>query len=578
MLTLRRRPQSGQTIVLLALLLGILMVIVSLVIDVGSTHRVRAETHYVCDAASLAGMAEWTATHDSDLARARALDICARNGYVVGQNGVDLIRAWGYNHLSYNETAEVPKDPSDTDRYYVQIHRELPQYIANIIGIGRTGVLLRAVAALLGTVPIDASIYGGIGFPDKANLAQFGPDAPFTFGDPYSTKKLDNGSDNPYYNPSGYRYDLFIPDDYESSPGHQMVRIEIFDPDTINRGNHVSTQPSRLQSTDGDPSEPEVGGIDEIRAPPPNGNAGTSPAQFPTRSTQIDFRVVDNLGNIVLTATYGPNSNTPFYLQPEDPAGGAPHTAVDSGDGRAQIATDLHWVTPQGFQFDAAAFQQPLRLMVQTVSGSSEDGYGLRMGKPRSAGQTFDPVRDAVAGSSALAIYGAGKLPINFSATDVTRMPIGEVPSNAEAVIVTNFDTDVGSQFSHLSITSFDSTTGQGDYPVLWPAPSSASGEFVVTDPSGNKYYTVMNGGLSGNGQFHSDTLDIPPNVVVPRTDGNGNLLLDGSGNIEVVDTRAFEGGTLGVSYSAGQSDTSIWEVSFDTNGLPGSQHIVLIR
>lgn len=343
-----RRRLGGQTIVLLALVLGIIMIIAALVIDVGATHRVRAETHYVCDAASLAGIAEWVASRDAGMARARALEICRRNGYVVGQNGVTHIRAYGYNHATYNPATGAPIDPPNIDRYYVEIARELPQYIANIIGIGRTGVFLRAVSALLGSVPIDVS-FGQMGFPDRANLAQFGPDAPFTFGDPYSTRRLDNGQPNELYNPLGYRYDLYIPPDVPNG----IVRIEIFDPDTINDpakiagGRHVVKNPSRLQDTNeandpanGLPTEPELGGLDEIRRPPPNGNGDTAPgADFVANSTQTEWTIVDGAGNTIARATYGPRENTPFYLHRED-CTGPPHTAVDSGNGMAQLATD----------------------------------------------------------------------------------------------------------------------------------------------------------------------------------------------------------------------------------------------
>ncbi|NUP99272.1 MAG: Tad domain-containing protein [Armatimonadetes bacterium] len=582
----RSSRESGQTIVMLALVLGILMIIAALVIDVGSTHRVRTETQYVCDAGALAGIAELMVTQDPSLARAKAMEVIRRNGYAVGTDGITSIEAASFNHLKW--PYEPPAagggmnpanlDVPNSDRYIVNIHRELPQYFASIIGIRRTGTLQSAVAAILGAVPIDADLGSRVGFPDRANLAQFGPAAPYTFGDPYSTQRLDNGAPNPTYNPDGYTYDIVVPADLLASTGSSFVRLEIFDPDTINRGNHVAKQPSRMQDTNGDPTEPETGGIDEIRAPPPDGNADTNAAQFPTRSTETEFTLRDSHGQVIATARYGPTENTPFWLHREAPASNAPHVATHADPAQAQIATDIKWVTPQGFEFDTATYPGPYRVNVRTVSGSSENGYSLRISIQRPNGQAYNPATHGVTDSSALAIYGRGKVPINFSTSDVTKIPIGNVPSGAEQVVVTNFDTDVGSQSVVYTMSSFDTTTGQGEYPVLFPAPANASGANVVTDTNGNKYFTSQNGQLSPNGQFRTDSYDIPQTVAVPQTDGSGNLVFDGNGRITVMDTRDFEGGELEITYTAGAHDTSIWEVSFSGPPTPGLQQIVLIR
>ncbi|MCC7495635.1 MAG: Tad domain-containing protein [Fimbriimonadaceae bacterium] len=574
---LRQRRRAGQTIVLLALVLGILMIMAALVIDVGSTHRVRTETQYVSDAGALAGIAELLNSRDVNAARTKALEVCRLNGYSVGSNGVTMIIARAFNHNAWPEEDPSKIDVADSDRYEVTIHRELPQYIANIIGIGRTGTIQGAVAAIIGSVPIDAALGSLLGLPDEANLSQFGPDAPYTFGDAYSTKRLDNGAPNPRYDPLGYIYDLAVPDDLQSSTGSAFVRVEIFDPDTINRGTHVAKQPSQL-TYGADRSEPSGGGMDEIRATPPNGNADTNPAQFPTRSTQTDFTLVDRNGQVIATASYGPTGNTPFWTIRQAPASDALNNASHADPAQAQIATDLKWITPQGFEFDTRLHPRPYNMRVKTISGSSENGYMLRVGAQRASGVVYDPVTHGTTASSSIAVYARGKVPINFRTSDVSKIPIGNVPSSAKQVIVTNFDADVGSQSVKFSMSSFDSSSGQGKYPVLWPAPPSASGSNVVTDTNGSKYYTNVPGTLSPNGEFRTDTIDIPQTVAVPQTDGNGNLLLNGAGRVVVVDTRPFEGADLEISYTSGQYDTSVWECSFIGPPGGGQQRIVLIR
>lgn len=583
----RRRRESGQTIVALALVLGILMIVCALVIDVGSTHRVRTETQYVCDAGALAGIAEIANSKDPSIAYTKAIEICRRNGYAVGQNGVTKIEAMAFNHQAWPEEDPSKINVADSDRYQVTIHRELPQYIANIIGIGRTGTQQKAVAALLGEVPIDVDFGSTVGFPDRANLSQFGPDAPYTFGDSYSTKRLDNGTPNPTYSPIGYEYDIVVPSDLQASSGSSFVRLELFDPDTINRGTHVVTQPSRQVDTNGDPTEPEQGGLDEIRWPPPNGNANTNPAQFPGNSTQTEFRVYDRTGKLIVSAQYGPKSVTPFWYHRQAPASDpintpGPVTGNPVQDSQLQRATDLRWITPQGFEFDTALHPGPYKMQVQTLSGSSENGYGLRISTQRASGAAFDPATHGVTNSSSLAMYGRGKVPINFSVSDVTKIPIGNVPSGAEQVVITNFDTDVGAQSVNFSMSSYDATTGQGKYPVLFPVapPSNPNNPPAgyVRDSAGLWYSSVVPGKLSSNGTWATSSFDTPSPVIVPQTDGNGNLVFNGQGRITVVDSRQFEGGDLEVTYTAGQADTSVWEVSFSGPPVSGQQHIVLIR
>lgn len=581
MLSRRIARRRGQTIVFLALALGMILAAGALVIDNGTKHRVRAQTQHAADAAALAGMAEFAATRDGTAARDKALEVLAENGYQSGQRGVVGIELWAYDADNYNATTSLPKDPLTGNRYSCKIFRELPQNIAATFGVRRTQVEGFAVAALIGAVPIDIDFETNMGFPDKANLAQFGPDAPYTFGDAYSTRMLNDGSPNPLYNPSGYRFDMFVPDDLEASTGSSFVRVEIFDADTINRGPHVVKNPSRLQDTDGDPTEPEVGGLDEIRATAAaGGDVATSPQQFSGRSTQTEWQILDADNVVVATASYGPLSNTPFWFHDEAPAAGPPRTAqaFHAESWRRQIGLDLKWITPEGFEFDISNYRLPFRVMVRTVHGSSENGYSMRVSAQRPDGEKYDPMTYGTTDTAALAMYGYGRVPINFPATDVTQIPIGSVPSAASDIVITNYDTDIGSQYSKFTMTGYDATTGQGDYPVLFPAPPSATGANVVRDTSGNKYYTYLNGHLSANGQWETDHVDIPEEVVIPQTNGSGALVFNPQGRITIVDQRDFEGAELRITYSAGAHDTSVWEVSFSGDAGTGDQQILLIR
>jgi len=614
--TLRRRRHRGQTIIGLALLAGILMTVAALVIDLGTQGRIASEEQYVCDTGALAGIAEVVNSGDSATARQRVMDWLAQVGYKQGEQGVEKIEAWAYHRDRWSVEHGGPIDEADSDRYRVTIRRHHPTYFAGIIGVTANWVERTATAAYLETVPIDVSFDAGIGmgqganggsevtdlattttkgkkgdapaaptapkqfgFPTVAWLSQFGPLGDYALGDAFNMPLADHGDPNPTYMANGIPYDIYLPPDWGKG-GNTMLRIELFDPDTINQGDHVTPKPTFLTDTDGDPSEPEVGCMDEIHAPPPSSNALTKPATFPERSTQTEFRLVDAAGKSVATASYGPQSNTPFWMHREAPASDTPHTAAHADPAQAQIATDLHWVTPQGFEFDTTAFKGPFRMWVKTVAGSSENSFSMRASKQRPHGDAFDPLTYGTTPSGALSMYAAGRVTINFPGITHTILPIANVPADTKSVTISNFDTEVGASSLEFGVVSYDAKTGQGNYPVLFPV--NHGGKNVVSDSTGQRYELSVTGTRSPTKQWRTDTFDIPAEVVVPKTDGKGNLVYDESGNIIIIDRRTFEGGDVNIDYRAGNPgnhDTSSWECGYTSRGRGrGAGIIVLIR
>jgi len=215
---------------------------------------------------------------------------------------------------------------------------------------------------------------------------------------------------------------------------------------------------------------------------------------------------------------------------------------------------------------------------VRTLSGSSENGFTMRVSAHRQAGASFGPLVHGVTQTSALGIFARGRLPINFADSGVTKIPIASVPAGARELTVTNFDTDVGAQNLKFTLSSFDSTTGQGRYPVLFEAPPGAHKGDLNEDTDGRKYVLEVSGNLSGDAEYASTTLMVPNPVFVPQTDGNGEAIYNQAGKVTIVAQRTFEGGNIEISYSAGQHDTSVWEVAFVGSPSMGGMRIVLIR
>ena len=107
---------------------------------------------------------------------------------------------------------------------------------------------------------------------------------------------------------------------------------------------------------------------------------------------------------------------------------------------------------------------------------------------------------------------------INFDQTGTSQVRMGYVPATATSVTITKFDTDVGSK------------------------------SIAYEDDNGNKWSGVLN---SGNGAFSTDTINLGSN---------------------------YPGGNWIVDYTAGSSDTSVWDMSYVGPSTTTSGYVRLIR
>ncbi len=406
--------RNGQSIVLFLILLGIMAGIMSLSFDMGRGYLLKTRMQSAADAASLAAARELPFI---GTANAVAMNYAQRNGFV---NGVDGI------------TVEAFPYPSKSNWYYVKISGPSNHLIAPLIGFRQATVSVMAVSEFNAYLPLDISGGGQYGTNGIVTLSVFGPYAYYSYGDAFSTKWLDNGSLNPDYKANGYDFVLNVPNDYYAKNGTNLVKLEIFDPDTYNNG--------------GTDAYPGVR-IDEIRSAP----GGSHPQPSNQRNTTVySLYAPDNTPNdysddvLVATAVYGPNVTT----------------------------TDMKWVTPSGFTFNINNYGTGnYRVNVKSTDGSSENGFNLRAGPSTGA---FDP-------ANGTSINALGALPMNFNGSGVVTVKLGYVAGEAAGknMHVNKFDTDVGAK----SITyKCDALPGQ------WTGTLSDNGKWkedIVSIPAG---------------------------------------------------------------------------------------------
>jgi hypothetical protein len=209
--------QNGQTIVLFALTFIALLALIGLAVDAGFLFARRSQLSAAVDAAVLAGVTE--------------LDQAG----VAGAN----IRARQF--LSANNLPEVAiaslRGSADTDilgarKYTITVTWPVDLYFLPLLGFESLDLTDSASAAYFPLVDIYSSRRVEEGIVGTSNQAIFGPQICTRFGDPFSPW-------NSQFAPGAYsyKYRILIPPDYPSD----IVRVEIYDPDSINQDPNAHT-------------------------------------------------------------------------------------------------------------------------------------------------------------------------------------------------------------------------------------------------------------------------------------------------------------------------------------------------
>lgn len=406
--------------------LPVIFGITAVVVDMGNLYAKRAATQRAADAAALAGAQEWnldyttgaaTADSSSNVVRV-ALQYAALNGYSAANGAIVTVD---------------PAMGNKEGKVKVSISRLEPVYFAPVMDLllGKDSVYSRNVkanAVAEKTVKLEQPLGGNYGTTTGAsNPSAFGPYGRHDFGDPYSTKYYLDGSPNDgtknlgtgfnsdvKYNPNGFDYSVRVPANY-SSP---TMIVQLFDPDTYNVA--------------GD-------SYDEIRPITPNIQETSDPAT----KTRFSIYRTDDQGNI---------TGAPLATQEY---GGSSTDVQWDADTRKSLGKNP-WFTPDGFTIPVDTYGKNYKVRVQTLDGSSENGYNLRVGPPESANAATETEWNNLYGDKGgtdynnikVPLVADGKLQMNFTGSGPVIVDLGTVPGTAKAgsLTVSKFDTDIGSQ------------------------------------------------------------------------------------------------------------------------------------
>ncbi len=404
--TPRCARRRGLAFVYTALGLTVVIMLLAVVVDIGLLYQRKAKMQRAADSAALAGAHKLANFGTSREAYIAAGDMAARpeNGSYTKRGAEDIvingvlgpyIANVGDSKFDIQYPAKDENGVQHNNWFRVVISRPQSALFGGMWPLNKQsyGVVASATALYETLAELDIKGTGTYGVaPGPVNLSLFGPDGRYSYGDPYSTKRLNNGSANPKYNVNGYDFAVKVP------ANQRNTTVEIFDPDCYNSNGSANAS---------------ANAIDELRTS--TGNGG------PSNATRTEYTLYWDRGTI--------DTNDDVRIgNPRSWAGNSP-------------ATDMKWI--EAFEFDRANYVGGnFRLNVRSTAGSSENGFDLRAGPKRTpSAPNWNPENGST-------IQAQGHLPINFNISGTTKMTLGRVPAVAGGgeLVITKFDTDINSK------------------------------------------------------------------------------------------------------------------------------------
>lgn len=358
--------ERGQSIVLIALVLVALLAFVGLAVDVGFVFARTSQLQAAVDAAALAGVTE--VINGIDEADTKA-------GQLLNANNVPISNTQGIS-ITINTAERLT--PLGATEYSVTVTWPVELFFLRLLRQDQVDITRSATAAIYYLADVYASRRVQDGTVSTSTQGIFGPNICINYGDPFSPL---NSPFEP--GPYTYRYRILIPSDYPDD----ILRVEIFDPDSMNADNNnpytiARTQaainsgmdPLTTEDCGGGPMDPcalETGEITLFENDTLELNQ-INPFWFVRIDENRGSGTAPGNGGCGNPGGYNPafNTRTQFELSyfRQNPDGTVREISLatytgQTGDGRdgpnpGDHQTDMHWVSPgadyQGFDYPIA--------------------------------------------------------------------------------------------------------------------------------------------------------------------------------------------------------------------------------
>lgn len=541
--------ESGQSIVLIALLIVGLIAFAGVATDVGMLFARSSQYTAAVDAATLAGAVDLTESVDAAIARAG--EFLAANGWPTSVlTGTQLTTGRGYPEFVLTATYSVPT------------------YFLHVLGFDEVPVTRSAAAALYTQTDMPTSAQAELGMLRTAGQFVMGPDSCTAQGDPISARWRQDGVANPLRDFTGgrYIYRIQVPDDFSED-----LVVQLFDPDPINTrfGNTTSFELSNGATV---PSGTEAclsGG---------DGDACMISTGEPTSSNPVWLHRADEVwvpaAGCPVRSVDDPNGNTVtrYMLYYYDGADNRKELVAFTSGAATDTSTDMKWITP-GIDFTAnitarltdrfristgilnsipvdGSRNRSVYLDVEAIAGTSKNGWDVWAG-PASVAATLPAdanqrnlailrnLRNVSTGG--VEIFAQGYLPVTSYLFDPLTLPIAAISSaqGGGTIYATVFDFEAPA-----------SGPFQFNFDTMSLTDRPGHGMEIGQDPGlpqnllGYNRYPLCSGGGDCNNRW-----------VEPQF----NILIPSSSSAYF--PRPFYGGYLTVDYTM-HSDEHVWSVS----------------
>jgi hypothetical protein len=468
--------EKGQSIIILALAVVVLLAFVGIAIDVGLLYGRRIQLSRAVDAAALAG----------------ALELPYDGPYQ--ERAEQFVRTNGFDPVEANVIATPGGGGGVGESHYLTVTAQLPMETMFLRFVGWKTLHVPALAvAELGSPPVDSyASQNASGVAGVVNLNVFGKEGNTIYGDAFSplysselpdeTCSCSTPCDNTtqgdqwrgqMYNMKDelgkYPFRIHVPADYVDLNGGREIQVEILDPDDCNRQNaefRGSCSGNAVEVT-------LLGGAGTSCVEPENDDrrvtamADTPDAQNPKWFVRMDQNISFCYGGEDYDDDYGVETQYTLYYENLD--GEFPTIAQYTiKDTDCNEGTDLEWVIPPGFSFNLNDYLDAtdengnwsFYLDVEGISGTGGNGYDLWAGPPPTDPnlETYTNVNERNVyllneinegndphSSGGVVVWAMGYLPLNVNTANTPfTITLGYIPPVAAGITVTvsNFDLD----------------------------------------------------------------------------------------------------------------------------------------
>ncbi len=600
--------ERGQSIVLITFALVGLLAFAGIAIDTGFTFARSSQLQAAVDAAALAAVTEMTGgtlAERKPFADTAAGQFLNANNVPVGttiiKNGVPITTTM----VSTSRRTEL-----GATEYSLTVTWPVEHYFLQLVGWDVNTLSKSATAAYFPLADIYASRRIETGALNTSNQSVFGQDICTDYGDAFSPHvRTWTDSSPPNGVPYSYQYRILIPASYPSD----VLRVEIFDPDSINQAentHHVNftnnaigqdnvTYPSTGKNLSCATSQRDNCLIETAERDLVDPN-GSPPIELEQVNPFWFVRVDENRGTGTSGVCGAPSSYTPsyntrtlyelfYYVQNADGTiarvdlarytGQVGDNVRDTGDHK----TDMHWVSPggtmlydqpanvpvdpgspgdfelsisgdlPGILIDPGTGNKYVYLNVTAGTGASENGYEIW------AGPWYPSISSNVNTRNIQVLND----PTAHAAKGTTVYGMGRLPMNSNYSNPVDIPLIwVGPELAGQSVfvSLFDTDAG-AQPPITFYFDSIAEEDFSLTFGAGDPDPDGVSGRCKP-GSCNNQWVNPSYEIVIP-----GNMDNCDWNNQTQADCTPFYGGRLVARYQGGQADTYGWQIN--VSGLP---------